>query len=183
MRGSFKGFLFFLIIFFPLVFPGNAGAEDFDALPKGFRAIELGMDLEKVKEVLSGDSYFLFRGDPDVSMLEKPNRTLIECKGSFFIHRAFFQFYEEKLYIIILMLNQEQLDHYSLFTTLSERYGKPQHFSPQRISWSSKEVELSLERPLTVKYLDLVVFEELKMKSRAEESLMQGLRENFLKQF
>ena len=183
MRGSFKGFLFFLIIFFPLVFPGNTGAEDFEALPKGFRAIELGMDLERVKELLAGDSYFLFRGDPDVSMLEKPNRTLIECRGSFFIHRAFFQFYEEKLYIIILMLNQEQLDHYSLFTTLSERYGKSQDFSPQRISWRSADVELSLERPLTIKYLDLVVFEELRMRSRADESLLQGLRENFLKQF
>jgi len=175
--------LFFLLL---LVLPLNSqesGESGRDLVPDGYREIKLGMDLELVKNLLQKDPYFLFRGDPDVSMLERPNTTLIECRGSYHIDRAFFQFYQEKLYIIILLLNPEPLDHYAVYTALLEKYGKPVFFSPKNITWGGPEVELSLERPLTVKYIDLKVFEEINSQRGTEEAHLEVLREDFLKQF
>ena len=171
-----------------LGFPGTAapaagGGASASALPDGFRRIRLGMDLDEVKALLAGDSYFLFRGDPDVSLLLEPNTTLIECRGSFFIERAFFQFHDERLYIIILMMNQERIDHYSLYTALTGKYGNPVEFSPVKALWRSGDVELTLERPATVKYLSRRVFEARNADGEAAENVMETLRDEFLGQF
>ncbi len=165
----------------PAVTP--AGGNGAEPIPDGFRKIRLGMGLDEVKSLLMGDSYFLFRGDPDVSLLQEPNTTLIECRGSFFIERAFFQFHRERLYIIILALNQEQIDHYALYTTLTGKYGKPSEFSPAKAVWRTGDLEFSLERPLTVKYVSRAVFDERNAAGRAEESLMEISRDEFLEQF
>jgi len=159
------------------------GAVSASTLPDGFRRIRLGMGLDEVKTLLASDSYFLFRGDPDVSLLLEPNTTLIECRGSFFIERAFFQFHDERLYIIILMMNQERIAHYSLYTTLTEKYGRPTEFSPIKVLWRSGDVELALERPLTVKYLSRRVFEARNAAGEAAENVMETLRDEFLGQF
>lgn len=179
-RGIFALVLMVGISVFPLTAENNAEKAE---IPSGYRDITLGMDLAMVKELLISDPYFLFRGDPDVSMLERPNTSLIECRGASFIDRAFFQFYNERLYIIILVLNRDRIDHFGIYTALTEKYGKPNTFSPQKAAWISDVTEMSLERPLSLKYVDKRVFEELRDMGRAEESLRAVSREEFLKQF
>ncbi len=44
--------------------------------PRGFRSIELGMELEQVKELLIEDPLFDYRGDPDISFLPQPPQHL-----------------------------------------------------------------------------------------------------------
>ena len=76
-------------------------------VPQGFRGIELGMELERVKELLREDPCFDYRGDPDVSFLPQTFQTLIECTGNSYIERAFFQFHEKRLAIMILVLDRK----------------------------------------------------------------------------
>lgn len=157
---------------------GEAGAAV--EIPRGFDTIELGTSREDVQELLESSSYFRYRGDPDVSLLPVGNRSVIETEGRSFIDRAFFQFSAEALYIIILQLNQVRMDHYSVYQTLTEKYGEPLRVSPGEIVWQWEEVTLSLERPLTVKYVDRPVFEELRGQARAEQSLRELSRDQFL---
>jgi hypothetical protein len=151
--------------------------------PVSFHGIGLGMDLSLVKEKLMTDPLFAYRGDPDVSLLPRSSQALIECRGTTYIQRAYFQFEKEKLFIMIFVLDEQKLDHYSLFTTLERKYGKPLSLSPQETVWLFESVRFTLERPLTVKYVERKTFETLLEKGAAQEDLEQVSREKFLEEF
>jgi hypothetical protein len=151
--------------------------------PRGFRSIRLGMELEQVKELLIEDPLFDYRGDPDISFLPLPPQTLIETSGSSFIRRAYFQFDQDLLYIIILSMDPDRLDYYTLYSTLTGKYGQPTSLDPTGAVWQFEGLRLSLERPLNVKYIDSTVFETLKEEGQVQEDLWEISKENFLQQF
>src|SRR5579864_7469505 len=93
--------------------------------PMQFRGISLGMGIDDVKAALKADPLFRYRGDPDVSFLPQSNQYLIECDGATYIRRAYFQFADSRLFIMILVLDPLSLDHYSLFSALTAKYGQP----------------------------------------------------------
>ncbi|PKL07780.1 MAG: hypothetical protein CVV51_12365, partial [Spirochaetae bacterium HGW-Spirochaetae-7] len=141
------------------------------AVPRSFRKIELGMTMDAVKEVLASDGLFSYRGDVDVSLLPRPDESLIEVSGLSFVRRAFFQFYSGKLFVMIFLLNEKEIDHYSVFTSMSDKYGKPGNLSPSESVWSDAATRLSVERPLAVKYIDMAVFDALKAAGASEVSM------------
>ena len=145
--------------------------------------IQLGLELTMAKNLLKSNSYFDYRGDPDVSLLARPNESLIETRGMLFIKRAYLQFYEKRLYTIILELEPTRMDHFTMYTILVEKYGSPTSLDPTETIWEFETVRLSLERPLSVKYIDKVIFESLLGKSDKAESLNKLNRELFLEQF
>ena len=151
--------------------------------PKGFRGIELGMHIDVIKEILLKDPYFAYKGDPDVSFLPAAQQVLIECPGNSFVQRAYFQFYNETLFIIIIELNQSKLDYYTMFTTLSGKYNESTSLDPTETVWIFTDVRLSLEKPLTIKYIDRKVFEELKTAGKVQEDIEERSRKEFLKDF
>ncbi len=151
--------------------------------PRGFRSIRLGMELEQVKQLLIEDPLFDYRGDPDISFLPLPPQTLIETSGSSFIRRAYFQFDQDLLYIIILSMDPDRLDYYTLYSTLSGKYGQPTSLDPTEAVWQFDGLRLSLERPLSVKYIDSTVFEALKEEGQVQEDLWEISKDNFLQQF
>lgn len=151
--------------------------------PTGFNLIDLGQDIDSVKAALEADSNFLFRGDPDVSMLARPNEALIETSGLSYVSRAYFQFHERRLYTIILELDRERIDHFTMYTTFVGRYGDPDYLDPDEMVWDFGEVRLSLERPLRVKYVDVTAFDEILESGRREEALETMKRQRFLDQF
>ena len=161
----------------------QAATQPAQALPMGFRSISLGMGLDQVKAALKADPLFRYRGDPDVSFLPQTSQYLIECEGNSYLHRAYFQFADGRLFIMILVLDTLKLDHYSLFSALSAKYGPPSSLSPQETVWQSALVRFSLERPLTVKYIDSKTFAALLPKSGAPSDLDKLSREKFIEQF
>jgi len=163
----------------PVEQPGTDSARP----PRGFRSIRLGMELEQVKQLLIEDPLFDYRGDPDISFLPLPPQTLIETSGSSFIRRAYFQFDQDLLYIIILSMDPDRLDYYTLYSTLSGKYGQPTSLDPTEAVWQFEGLRLSLERPLSVKYIDSTVFEALKEEGQVQEDLWEISKDNFLQQF
>ena len=151
--------------------------------PTGFRTISLGMPVDQVKDALRKDALYRYRGDPDVSFLPLSGESLIECEGTSYLSRAYFQFAEGRLYVLILVLDQRKLDHYSMFTAFTAKYGEPASFNPTEAVWQSEAVRFSLERPLTVKYIDRRVFEEQVARGAAQQDLEQLSRERFIDQF
>jgi len=171
-----------LILILPCVAQSDESAE-MSPVPKGFGELALGQDLERVKEILLEDPNFDFRGDPDVSLLLRPNESLIECRGFAFIDRGYFQFYEKTLYTITLVMNERMIDHYTLYTRFASKYGEPVRLSPTGAEWESEEVLFVLERPLSVKYVDRTTFELLKRRGRIEDSARDLSKEKFLELF
>lgn len=154
-----------------------------DQLPRSFRNISLGMDLEDLKSALIADTLFHFRGDRDVSLLPLGEQSLIECSGFSFIRRAFFQLKDDRLFIMAFTMDTDRLDHYSVFMQFVEKYGDPVSLNPQKAIWSSDNTQISIERPLTVKYIDLAVFNAIIGESGIEQSREVELREQLLNDF
>ena len=152
-------------------------------VPRSFRGIELGMEMEAVKKLLAADSLFSYRGDIDVSLLPRPDESLIEVSGLSYVRRAFFQFYQNKLFVMIFSINEKEMDHYSIFTSLSAKYGKPSSLSPSESVWLDGATRLSVERPLAVKYIELAVFDAIKAAGVAGRSYEEILRSQFLDGF
>jgi len=154
-----------------------------EEVPRQFRGIALGMALDELKTALIADSLFSFRGDRDVSFLPVREETMIETTGLSFVRRAYFQLTKGAVYIMAFTLDTRQIDHYSVFTSFIKKYGEPITISPAEAVWESEETRVSIERPLTVKYIDKTVFNRLLEESKARDSLEISRRENFLADF
>lgn len=157
-------------------------AED---LPNGYKNILLGMNLEETKEELIKEPDFGYHGDRDVSLLPGGSQELIETDaqsghGSNFLERCYFQFFQDELFIITININPARMDYYSIFTTLSEKYGSPNTFSPESATWKNDDVTMSLERPLTLKYIDNIIYKNTQNYSNVPLSATETTREMFL---
>jgi hypothetical protein len=161
--------------------PGEAAPEE--AVPAGFREFSLGMDFDALKAALQRDRLFSFRGDRDVSFLPNREQSLIETTGFSFIRRAFFQLRDGKLFIMAFNLDTSLVDHYSVYTAFVRKYGEPVSLNPREAVWESEAVRVAVERPLTVKYIDKQVFNELVSESETEESAELLRRQEFLDDF
>jgi hypothetical protein len=188
----------YILIFWGLIFTIPAYAQDSEGgigdipaaeapggggLPRTFRGISLGMDLEGLKTALERDGLFHFRGDRDVSFLPAGEQSLVETTGFSFIRRAFFQLREGELFVMAFSLDPALIDHYSVFTSLIKKYGPPLSLDPGQAVWESEDTRIAIERPLTVKYIDKRIFTEIMGESEVKESAEIFLREEFLDGF
>jgi hypothetical protein len=193
-----KNLIFTLILFFVL-FP-VFGQEVFDftipepqrrslapenpeEIPRQFRELALGMPLDELKSALTKDGLFRFRGDRDVSFLPIREETLVETTGLSFIRRAYFQLSGGQVYIMSFSLDTRLMDHYSVFTSFVKKYGEPKSLSPGESVWESDDTRISIERPLTVKYIDKTVFNRLIEESKNLEKQELLRRDEFLADF
>ncbi len=158
-------------------------APDARDLPRGFGTITFGLSRDEVGERLINDPNFDYRGDPDVQFLPRREQVVIDTAGFDFVDRGYFQFSDGGLYSIIIKLNTRMMDYFTMYTQLSGSYGHPDSITPQRAVWERDGVRLALERPLSVKYLDLAVFDEMREEGRMRESDRAAARREFLDQF
>ncbi len=154
------------------------------SLANGYGGIELGMSVDEVKSALKKNPQFGYRGDRDVSLLPSTLETIIETDASrntySFLNRCYFQFHDEKLYIITINIKSSKMDYYSIFSTLCQKYGNPPSMNPKKAEWNDGKVLMSLEKPLTLKYTDNAVYEEIQNQSQVEKTAEEMTRDNFL---
>jgi len=161
----------------------DAGNTEFPPAPRQFRELSLGMALDDLKTALVRDRLFSFRGDRDVSFLPVREQTLVETTGLSYIRRAFFQLQGGAVFIMAFTLDTRFMDHYSVYTSFVRKYGAPVTLSPWESVWETEDTRVSIERPLTVKYIDKAVFNRLIEDSRNGEKHEMLLREGFLADF
>ena len=157
--------------------------QDETTLPRQFRQIILGMNLDDLKAALQDDDLFSFRGDRDVSFIPVREESLVETTGASFVKRAFFQLRDGALFIMAYTLNTEMMDHYSMFTELTGKYGQPSFLDPKEAVWETEETRIALERPLTIKYIDKKVFDDIINESTLIQSRRVQQRQDFLNEF
>ena len=149
-------------------------------LPYGYSTVQLGMTLEETQTALLKDPDFGYRGERDVSLLPGENRQIIETKGGSFLDNCWFQFYDNYLYIISINVNQEFMDYYSIFSTLCKKYGNPIYLDPEKATWEDKDVILSLEKPLCLKYTDAKISDQILEQAEVQQATIEYLRQGFL---
>ena len=174
---------FFLIFIFAFSSELAAQETQSEPLPRQFRELSLGMGLDDLKENLIKDTLFNFRGDRDVSFLPVREQSLVETNGSTFIRRAFFQLRDGQVFIMAFSLNTLIVDYYSIFMQFQEKYGQPAYLDPMTAVWETEETRIAIERPLTVKYIDKVVFDDIVNESGLRESDQVRQRQEFLNDF
>jgi len=179
---NFRLILPVLLLAVPL-YSADAQSEEESPIPRSYHGISLGMSPDEVKTLLLQDPWFNYRGDADVSLLERPRASLIDAGGSLFIKRGLFQFENDALSVILLELNPQTIDWFTVYTTLEGRYGNPADLNPQKAWWEDGKTRLALERPLTVKYLDLSVFEAAIAEDSDRAAWRAKAREEFLDEF
>jgi len=157
--------------------------ENPEPAPRQFRELSLGMSLDDLKAALIKDGLFRFRGDRDVSFLPVREQTLVETTGFSYIKRAYFQLSAGAVYIMSFSLDTRLMDHYSVFCSFVRKYGEPISLSPGEAVWETGETRVSIERPLTVKYIDKTVFDRLIDESKTTERQELLNREEFLNDF
>jgi hypothetical protein len=162
--------------------PAAEGAVE---LPRSYRNIRLGMSLEDLKAALQRDGMFNFRGDRDVSFLPSSarSRNVVETTGPSFIKRAFFQLWEGELFIMGFSLHTGLVDHYSVFTSLVDKYGPPSYLDPKQAVWETNDTRIAIEWPLTVKYIDMRIFNNIIGESALVETGEINRRQEFLDEF
>jgi hypothetical protein len=158
-------------------------AESGGGLPRSFHGIGLGMNLGDLKAVLEKNGLFDFRGDRDVSYLPSKTENLVETTGRSFVRRAFFQLREDSLFIMGYMMNTALVDHYSIYTTFVKKYGEPVSLNPHEAVWENEDTRVSIERPLTVKYIDKKIFNSIIEESKLSGAVELELRREFLDDF
>lgn len=159
-----------------------------DNLPNGYRNITLGMSLEDTKQTLLNEPEFGYTGDRDVSLTPGDAQYIIETDatkglGSLYLTQCWFQFYNEKLYIITININKEKMDYYTMFTTFQNKYGEPVEIDPSKAVWKNDSVTIILEKPLRVKYIDTQIYENIINLSEIDISAEEMSRELFLEDF
>lgn len=156
-----------------------------EEVPRGYKSIKLGMSFDDTKDALLKDSDFGYHGERDVSLIPGTNKVLIETDsesgyGSTFLKHCWFQFYNEELFIITININTEKMDYYSVFKKLSDKYGEPTSLNPKTATWKNEDTTMTLEKPLSLKYIDNKIFEETQQYSNIEKSASEITREMFL---
>ena len=176
-----KAMLIFFITITPLF--SQESQEAVKSLPMGFRGIIMGLSLEEAKKAIESDGYFDYRGDPDVSMLLTDNRAIIESSGKYYIKDGYFQFYNDTLYTITLVLDTRKIDYYTMFKTLTKKYGDYASLSPKQVLWENEKIRITLEKPLTIKYVGLGIFNKLIEDDTTKEAIEEELKRNFINEF
>jgi hypothetical protein len=154
-----------------------------EELQRGFRDVVLGLSFEETEQRLAADLAFQYRGQPDVSMRLSDGESVIDTRGRLYVDRGLFQFFDGTLYSMALYLNRGRLDYFQLYEQLRGRYGEPMDLDPQRSVWQDQQTRIELERPLTVKYLDLARFEERRATQETLEAAEDLARDQFLEEF
>ncbi len=157
--------------------PGNR------PLPRGFLSLSLGTSLEEAKTLLAAEAMFTYRGDPDISMRPFDNQPIINSGGTGMMESGTFQFRDDRLYSITLEIDPRQMDYFTMYRDLVSKYGEPDYLDPELSYWEQDGVRMTLEKPVTVKYISMDVFNEIREAGAAQESLLDISRELFLDNF
>ena len=64
--------------------------------------------------------------------------------------------------------------------TLTEKYGEPKSVTPQKSVWKNDEITMTLEKPLTLKYINNEIQDQLQQYSTIQKSAEEMTQQMFL---
>jgi hypothetical protein len=165
-----------IIIFFLMIFP----LFSIENLSQGYNGILLGMKKDDVKKILENSKDFNAKKEETLSMRLQPDTDIISTEGLGFINFAYFHFYKDQLYQIYFLISEEKIGYYYLLKRLTQRFGPPQNFNPKKAGWSNNNVQIIAEKPCTLKYIYVPIWNDLIKKDQTSDTVLEVQRDKFI---
>ena len=181
MRRGARAFVALVLTVVAGVAYGQDGGET--PLLRGYRQIVLGRSFAEVEQLLYEESSFFYRGEPDVSLRPSDGNTVIDARGRGFVARGVFYFVDDALYSLNLYLNRASIDYFQLYERLRARYGEPDDLNPRLAVWDDERTRIELEKPLTVRYIDLTPIVRRQEEEDRAFAAGEAARRRFLEEF
>ena len=151
-----------------------------EPLSDGYKDIKLGMSKEQVQSILEKSIEFNFKKEEILTFRLEPDTEIISTEGLSYIIYAYFHFNHNQLFQIILKLSENKIGYYYLLKKFTERFGKSTELSPTRSIWDNEKVRIIIEKPCTLKYVYLPVWNGLLKEDNTSDKLLDLNREKFV---
>lgn len=148
-------------------------------LSDGYKDIKLGMNQAQVKSILGKSIDFSINKEEILTMRLEPDTEIISTEGLGFIISGYFHFSHDQLFQILLKLSETKIGYYYILTKFTNSFGKPNSLDPEKASWENDKVRIILEKPCTLKYIYLPVWNGL-VKEKEKNDLFEKDREKFV---
>jgi hypothetical protein len=164
---NMKNFLLIFCIFFIGLAVWSQAPKGESGLKRQFRNVQLLEAFEGVMEKLKADTLVLVDPSSDFGDFDEDPVDLIKAKIPPYIQHIYYQFYQQKLFLIALFFDKERFSYVSLYHTLKQKYGAPQLYNAENAVWEDAKTRIVLDALPSLKYMDKEVFQTL--KARKEE--------------
>jgi hypothetical protein len=150
-------------------------------LSNGYKDIKLGMTKNQVIDTIKKSSEFRQKNDEVLSIRLEPDTEILTYEGLGYISVGYFHFNKDKLFQIFLKFNENKLGYYLLLKDNTDKFGKPSKLDPKSAVWQNKEVMIVIEKPCTIKYLYLPIWNELVKSDQTPDDIILKSRNDFVK--
>jgi hypothetical protein len=138
----------------------NAGEQ---MIARGYRGVELGMHIDKVREVLKKDRLLEIDIRTDFGDMDEEPYHMIRARNVPYINSIYYQFgttesVKKQLFAIIIHFNKEYNDFHYLMNKMKKKYGEPSLLTPTTANWENNKTKIILNSPSTVKYIDIELY-------------------------
>ena len=126
----------------------------------GFMGINIGMSREEVLNFADDDNLIKVPKNRDVEFFPVEDRKILSFSVLPEIPHMYLQFYDDKLYAITVIFNENHIDYFTLIDVVESKYGPYSELVPEWRKWQIGEFEIRVEKPAVVKYIALEEFIE-----------------------
>lgn len=152
-------------------------------LSNGYKDFILGSSKNEVEQMLEKSFEFDFTKKEVLTMRLEPDREILTADGYGFVQIGYFHFYKDRLYQIFLNLSDKKVGYYSLLSRLTDKYGTPSSLDDTSASWTDDKVNIIIEKPCKIKYIDVEVWNEiLRLGEDVDKPVQEQLRNDFIDQ-
>jgi len=151
-------------------------------LSNGYKDIKLGMSKSEVEDLLKKSPDFIPLKEEVLSIRIEPDTEIITVEGANFIEIAYFHFNNDKLFQIFLKINEKKIGYYLLLKKFTDKFGKPAKLEPKRAFWENQDIRIVIEKPCSLKYIYLPIWNTLLKKEDKLKNYIQEGRDSFLDQ-
>ena len=151
-----------------------------EELSEGYKDIKLGMSQDEVRDVLKKSFDFYTGREEAISIRLEPDTEIITAAGMGVIKIGYFHFNSDKLFQIFLKIDENKIGYYMLLKRFTNKFGKPAFLEPKRAYWENDGVRVIVEKPCSLKYQFLPIWNELIKNDSTNDSILNKYREKFV---
>jgi hypothetical protein len=149
-------------------------------LSDGYKDIKLGMSKSEVVDRMKKSVEFRQKNDEVLSIRIDPDSEILTYEGLGFVEIGYFHFHNDKLFQILLKFDEKKIGYYLLLKNSTEKFGKPNSLDPKSAAWRNDNVSIVIEKPCTMKYFYLPVWNELIKKDQTPDDIILKNRTDFV---
>ncbi|MBN2546467.1 MAG: hypothetical protein JXB50_11770 [Spirochaetes bacterium] len=152
-----------------------------ELLSDGYKDIKLGMNKDQVMKIINSSPDFNPLKEELLTVRLEPDTEIITTEGLGFIELAYFHFHNEQLFQILFKISEEKIGYYTLLKSLTAKFGNPKKLNPKKAFWENDRTKIIIEKPCTLKYQFLPVWNTLITKDNSTDTINKIIRDEFLK--